>query len=138
MLMGLIAESCRESMTKNMDEAMKMACSGIVDTNPRVRYAGLSCTALLLTELAPKAQKKFHTELVPMLVKIMNEEQILKLKTHAVSTMINFAKGLIDEDEEEVEETKKTEKIMNHYTKNLFSSLINLLKQAMTENYEPL
>ena len=105
--MGLVAESCRDSMTKNMEEAMKMACSGIVDQNPRVRYAGLSCTALLLTELSPKAQKKFHTELVPMLVKIMNEEQILKLKTHAVSTFINFAKGLIDGDEEEGEETKK-------------------------------
>jgi hypothetical protein len=31
MTMGLIAESCKESMTKNMDEAMKMACTGIVD-----------------------------------------------------------------------------------------------------------
>jgi len=40
---------------KNMDEAMKLACNGIVDENPRVRYAGLSCLALLLTELSPKA-----------------------------------------------------------------------------------
>lgn len=55
MLMGLIAEAGKESMLKNMDEAMKVACSGIVDENPRVRYAGLSCLALLLTELAPKA-----------------------------------------------------------------------------------
>ena len=77
--MGLIGEACRESMLKNMEEAMKMACSGIVDANPRVRFAGLSCTALLLTELAPKAQRKFHNELMPMLIKIMNEEPILKL-----------------------------------------------------------
>lgn len=77
--MGLIGEACRDSMLKNMDEAMKMACSGIVDKNPRVRYAGLSCTALLLTELSPKAQRKFHNELMPMLIKIMNEEPILKL-----------------------------------------------------------
>jgi len=55
MLMGLIAESCKESMKKNMDEAMKVACSGIMDENLRVRYAGLSCLALLLTELSPKA-----------------------------------------------------------------------------------
>lgn len=116
MLMGLIAEACKESMTKNMEEAMKMACSGIVDSNPRVRYAGLSCTALLLTELAPKAQQKFHSELMPMLIKIMNEEPIIKLQTHAVSAVINFANGLIDEDEEEVEETKKQEKILVKYT----------------------
>lgn len=55
MTMGLIAEACKESMNKNMEEAMKMACSGIVDQHPRVRHAGLSCTALLLTELAPLA-----------------------------------------------------------------------------------
>lgn len=55
MLMGLISESCKESMLKNMDEAMKIACAGVMDENARVRYAGLSCLALLLTELAPKA-----------------------------------------------------------------------------------
>lgn len=53
--MGLIAESCKDSMMKNMDEAMKVACSGIIDEHPRVRYAGLTCTALLLTELSPLA-----------------------------------------------------------------------------------
>jgi hypothetical protein len=58
--MGLIAEACKESMSKNMAEAMKMACMGVVDENVRVRYAGLSCLALLLTELSPKAQKKYH------------------------------------------------------------------------------
>lgn len=55
MLMGLIAEACKESMQKNMNEAMKTACAGVIDENPRVRYAGLSCLALLLTELAPRA-----------------------------------------------------------------------------------
>lgn len=55
MLMGLIAECAREGMLKNMDEAMKLACAGVVDEHPRVRYAGLSCLALLLTELSPKA-----------------------------------------------------------------------------------
>lgn len=53
--MGIIAEACKESMTNNMDEAMKMACSGIIDEHPRVRFAGLTCTALLLTELSPFA-----------------------------------------------------------------------------------
>ena len=55
MVMGLIAEACKESMSKNMNEAIKFACSGVVDEAPRVRHAGLSCLALLLTELAPKA-----------------------------------------------------------------------------------
>lgn len=137
MTMGLIAESCKESMKKNMEEAMKMACSGIVDQHPRVRYAGLSCTALLLTELAPLAQKKFHAELMPVLVKLMNTEAILKLRCHAVSCVINFVRGFVSEEDEE-EEEKKAMKILEIYTKDLFVSLAGLLKLAITENYEPL
>ena len=92
--MGLIAEACKESMSKNMTNAIQIACQGVVDANVRVRYAGLSCLALLLTELAPKAQKKFHGELMPVLIKMMNEESLIKMQTQAVSTVINFANGL--------------------------------------------
>ena len=88
-------------MIKNIDEAMKMACSGLVDPHPVVRYAGLSCTGLLLTETSPIAQGKFHKELMPMLIKMMNEEALIKLQAHAVSTTINFARGLIDEETDE-------------------------------------
>jgi len=94
MVMGLISEACKESMSKNMAEAMKMACIGVVDENARVRYAGLSCLALLLTELSPKAQKKYHQELMPVLLKMMSTESLIKMQTHAVSTVINFANGL--------------------------------------------
>lgn len=55
LLMGLISESCKETLKKNMSDAMQLACAGVVDENARVRCAGLSCLALLLTELAPKA-----------------------------------------------------------------------------------
>jgi hypothetical protein len=79
MTMGLIAEASKESMNKNMDEAMKVACTGIMDPHPRVRYAGLSCLALLLTELAPFAQKKYHAELMPVLLNAMNTESHVKL-----------------------------------------------------------
>lgn len=100
-LMGLIAESAKDSIKKSMDEAMKLACQGIMDENPRVRYAGLSCLALLLTELSPKAQNKYHADLMPVLMAMMNNETLLKIQTHTVSTIINFARGLLAEDEDE-------------------------------------
>lgn len=136
--MGLIAESCKESMMKNMDEAMKLACAGIMDENSRVRYAGLSCLALLLTELSPKAQKKYHGELMPVLMKMMTSETTIKIQTHVVSTIINFAKGLLNEDEDEEEDTNASSKVMEVYSQNLFENLVVLLKKGMDENYEPL
>lgn len=100
MTLGLIAESCKENMSKNLNEAMKLACSGIIDSDPRVRYSGLSATALLLTELAPEAQIKFHSELLPVLINIMENEPVLKLKCQAVSCVINFVRGFLNEEEE--------------------------------------
>ena len=122
LLMGLIAEACKESMSKNMDEAMKLACSGIMDQNVRVRYAGLSCLALLLTELAPKAQKKYHQELMPVLIKMMQGETLIKMQTHAVSTVINFANGLHNEEEDEEEDgaANNNAEIIQIYSAQLF------------------
>lgn len=139
MLMGLIAESSKESMKKNMDEAMRTACAGMVDENARVRYAGLSCLALLLTELSPKAQKKYHGELMPQLMKMMSTETVLKTQTHAVSATINFARGLAnDEDEEEESADNEGSKIMSTYAQTLFENLVTLLKKGIDESYEPL
>ena len=133
MLMGLIAEACKDSMKKNMGEAMQMSCAGMIDPNMRVRYAGLSCTALILTELSPKAQKTFHSELVPMLVKMMGSESILKMKTHSVSTMINFVRGFVNEEEdEEHNESNSGTKIMSMYSSDLFLALIALLKEGIS------
>lgn len=136
--MGLIAETCKESFTKNIDESMKMACAGLLDPHMRVRYGGLSCVALLLTEMSPIAQKKYHADLMKALMSMMTNETVLKMKTHAVSTMINFCKGLIDEDEDEVETTKKNSTIMNMYAEELLTILVNLLNIAMENSFIPL
>ncbi len=139
MTMGLIAECSKESLMKNMDEAMKLACAGLLDEHPRVRYAGLSCLALLLTELAPKAQKKYHAELMPVLMKMMATETLVRIQAHAVSATINFASGLTtDDDEDEDQTTTSGSKIMSIYAHTLFETLVALLKKGIDENYEPL
>lgn len=51
--------------------------------------------------------------------------------------MINFAKGLINEDNEE-EETINGDEIMKMYSETLFENLVKLLKKAIDENYEPM
>ena len=135
---GLIAESCREYMKANLDNAMQTACKGVQDEHPRVRYAGLTCLALVLTELSPTAQLKFHQDLVPALLNIITNEKCLKIQTHAISCMINFTNGLIQEDENEINDTKKSSEILNLYSDQLFTSLIENLKKGIQENYEPL
>jgi hypothetical protein len=98
----------------------------------------LSCVALVLTELSPVAQQKYHQELVPALLKIIKEEQSLKLQTHGLSCLINFTNGLIVEDDQEINETKKSGEILTLYADQLFACLQENLKKGIQESYEPL
>lgn len=135
---GLIAESCKDYMKANLDNAMQTACKALQDENVRVRYSGLSCLALVLTELSPVAQLKFHSELIPALLNIIQNEQILKVQTHAISCMINFTSGLIQEDETELTDTKKSSEILNLYSDQIFTSLLQNLEKGIKEKYEPM
>jgi hypothetical protein len=56
----MISDTCSQTFLKNMDEIMKMSAGGLLDPHPRVRYEALTSMGLLLTELAPDAQKKYH------------------------------------------------------------------------------
>ena len=104
---GMISAGCKNTFKKNMDEIMQLAAKGLMDSHPRVRFEALTSLGLLLTELAPKAQKKFHPELVPLLVKMAMSEEHLKLQTRAISSMVCFVRGLLAEHGEEEEEEGK-------------------------------
>jgi hypothetical protein len=77
----MISDTCSQTFLKNIEEIMKMSAGGLLDPHPRVRYEALTSMGLLLTELAPDAQKKYHDQLVGVLLKMMREESILKLRT---------------------------------------------------------
>ncbi len=54
---------------------------------------------------------------MPVLLRMMSAETLIKMQTHAVSTVINFANGLHNGDEEEEgEETNNTEIIQIYST----------------------
>ena len=68
---------------------------------------------LLMNVVCPDIQKKFHGDLVPALLKMMESESLIKMKSQAVACSCNFVRGLVntedDEDEmtpEEIEQNK--------------------------------
>jgi len=48
MIIGLIAETCKESYAKNLNEAMQMATAGVRDADKKVRYAALGSLSSLM------------------------------------------------------------------------------------------
>lgn len=115
-LLGLIAETCRESFAKNLNEAMQMATAGVQDSEKVVRYAALGSLAALLEYLSPYVQVKFHAELMPVLGRLMVEEPSLKMQTQATRTVHAFCQGLLTFDEEDEEAINVNGKdIMSNY-----------------------
>jgi hypothetical protein len=75
-------------MKANMDTAFQTAWAGIKDEHPRVKYAGLICLTHLLVQLKPFAQEKYHADLVPALLEIINNESMMqKIRTQAVNCL---------------------------------------------------
>lgn len=136
--LGYIAETCKKIFAKNLEETMKMAAAGVVDEHPRVKYAGLSCLGLMLTEQAPKAQKQFHAELMPQLMNLMNGDALLKVKTQACAATVSFVRELIQVDEDEIDETEKETSAIEAYTDDLLESCSKLFNDALNNDYPPL
>lgn len=125
----MVSDTCSEAFKKNMDDVMKMSAAGLMDAHPRVRYQAMTALGLLLNELQPTAQKKYHADLMNALLSLMVQEEYIKMKTQATSCMVNFVRGLInaDETEEYDEEAKKENcQILYPYATKLVETISHL------------
>lgn len=77
---------------------------------------------------------------MPVLIKLMLEEPLIKMQTQATSAALNFVNGLLksDEDEEEEETAIDPQAIMAPHSKPLLQALVLLLQKGIQQNYEPL
>jgi len=84
-------------------------------------------------------QVKYHTELMPVLGKLMIEEPTLKMQTQATRSVLAFCAGLLSFDEDDEEETKVSGKeIMSQYASNMLTALVTILQKSISESHEPL
>ena len=64
-----------------------------------------------------------------MILKMMEEEQLIKLKTQACSAMVNFVRGLIDEEafqDESSDTQKEYARILDPYATPMVATIGNL------------
>ncbi|CAI2376389.1 unnamed protein product [Moneuplotes crassus] len=136
--LGYIAESCKKILSKDLEETMRLSAAGVVDSHPRVQYAGLTCLGLMITEQAPKAQKKYHAEIMPQLMSIMKSDCYMKIKTQATSAAVSFVRELIQVDEQGIEETEREVGAIEGYTDDLLNCCADLFTDAIEKDYPAL
>jgi hypothetical protein len=68
---------------------------------------------------------------------MMREEQLLKLRTQATSCMVNFVRGLIDEQafqDESTDQQKEYAKILGPYSAALVETIKGLFELSLSTN----
>ena len=138
-MLGLIAETCKESYAKNLAEAMQTASAGVNNSDQRVRYAALGALSQLMEQLSPYVQIKYHSELMPILCGLMVSESNLKMQTQATRSVLAFCKGLqtFADDDEELTKVSGAE-IMQIYSAKTLEALVSLLEKSISQNHEGL
>lgn len=71
---------------------------------------------------------------------MMANEEMIKLKSQAVSCTINFVRGLIEdaEDDADEDEVKKHKEILTPYSDSLCIAIMQMLDLSIQKNYTPL
>lgn len=134
--LGFMTQGCKDLFKTNILEVLKYISTGLDHTNPRVRYAALTALGMLCEELAPTVQKKFHSNIIPALCKLMsNEESSVRVKTQSCSALVNFLRGL---SATKVRETDNSSNVINNYSNDLINVLSQIFEYSLTVNYSPL
>jgi len=137
--LGMISDACKKQFKKNIDEVTKMCAQGLTSENPRIRYEALQSVGLLMNDLKPTLQTKYHADLVPAFIQLMNNEKHLKMQTQAIACMTSFIKGLIEyEAAEDSEVQTKNKEVILPYTDQIIQSITVLFQRSIDEKYTPL
>lgn len=80
--------------------------------------------------------------MLPLLIKMMLEDSLIKLKSQAVSCCINFVRGLINCDSEEAElseaDIERNKNIVLGYSEELVLAISSLFQLSVEQKYTPL
>jgi hypothetical protein len=128
-----MSEACKDLYKTNIVDLLQFVSSGLVHEHVRVKYAALTALAFLAEDTAPLIQKKYHSNILPAICKLMQESSSLRLTTQACSTLVNFLKGLVDNDDEEA-----FADLIKPYASELLTFLTGLFENSITINYAPL
>jgi len=78
--------------------------------------------------------------MVPQFVKMMNEEEHLKMKQQATACMTSLIRGLLDEADEEGDDDSNTKnkKLLEQFSESIVESISRLLELSLEKKYQPL
>lgn len=127
---GWLSEVFQKQFKPEIPNLLEFISFGIGHAHPRVRHSALSALGLFSTSNKPSLQEKYHGIIIPALAKIIsNEEENLRVRTQAITSLISFLKGLIDE--EDSGEVEDFSDLLKPYSKDLLQLLAKIFNDSL-------
>lgn len=120
MAVSAIGEGCHKQMEAMLDDVMRGVIGFLADPHPRVRYAACNAIGQMSTDFAPIFEKKFHEQVIPGLLSLLDDVENPRVQAHAGAALVNFS-----------EDCPKN--ILTKYLDNIMNKLGSLLSTKFNE-----
>lgn len=117
MAISIIGEGCQKQLEGNIGEVLKSVVPFFRDSHPRVRWAACNSVGQMATDFGPDFQLKFHADVLPNLVTVMDDRDHPRVQSHAASAVINFCEVAVPE-------------VLTPYLDGIVSKLLALLRDG--------
>lgn len=91
MAISAIGEGCHKQMETMLDDIMNGILNFLRDPHPRVRYAACNAIGQMSTDFAPIFEKKFHEQVIPGLLGLLDDVENPRVQAHAGAALVNFS-----------------------------------------------
>uniref|UniRef100_A0A1L8DXF0 Putative karyopherin importin beta 3 n=4 Tax=Nyssomyia neivai TaxID=330878 RepID=A0A1L8DXF0_9DIPT len=91
MAISAVGEGCHKQMEAILDNIMSGVLMYLRDPHPRVRYAACNAIGQMSTDFAPVFEKKFHEQVVPGLLSLLDDIENPRVQAHAGAALVNFS-----------------------------------------------
>ncbi|XP_067614434.1 importin-5 [Eurosta solidaginis] len=123
MAISAIGEGCHKQMETMLDQIMAGVLNFLRDPHPRVRYAACNAIGQMSTDFAPVFEKKFHEQVIPGLLSLLDDVQNPRVQAHAGAALVNFSEDC-------------PKHILTRYLNGIMSKLENILNSKFKELVE--
>jgi hypothetical protein len=123
MAISAAGEGCHKQMETMLDSITEGTLKYLLDPHPRVRYAACNAIGQMATDFAPVFEKKFHQQVIPGLLTLLDDHANPRVQAHAGAALVNFS-----------EDCPKT--ILTRYLDGIMSKLETILTTKFNELVE--
>lgn len=123
MAISAAGEGCHKQMETMLDSIMQAVLQYLADPHPRVRYAACNAIGQMSTDFSPIFEKKFHEQVIPGLLSLLDDAANPRVQAHAGAALVNFS-----------EDCPKN--ILTRYLDAIMNKLESILKAKFNELVE--